>query len=264
VRAIWAPNGKQMGRTFSGPRRWRVGKRRIGEFGRVFHVKHSGAGPDEADLRARVAQIGDQTGVELTSEQIDRAVRVSMWLADLARASGISGYRSPVESLERGIGPAFAYLGFVAAPRTGKVGDLGAGNGALGAGLAILAPGLEVALLDRAKRAFTACELLVGRSRLPNLKAVLMDAGAAGDAAGTYDAIIFRALARGRSALELAAPLVREGGFIGAYHQDGDQDFSDDGGEGPQNGLKRLGSRETLVGGLRLTGFRALASGFPQ
>jgi len=225
----------------------------------VFHVEHEDQRAESTRwLRKSLAA----AGVPASEEALERLWAAAQWLGELAGASGISAYERPDDALERGLGPAIAYFSLPEAPRRGLLGDLGAGNGALGAGIAILEPNLQVRLLDRAQRAYTACELLAARLRLPNLEAVLLDAGEVGRGGHmrAYDAIVFRALAGGAEALNLAERLLAPGGFIGAYHRDGDVAFQ----EPPIQGIEAVSTAETVVPGLVLSGFRALRTGFPQ
>lgn len=211
--------------------------------GEMFHVKQwSGAQNTFAEAAARV-------GLQLSDAQWELIQRAAEWLSSVGRASGLSGYDSPEVALLRGMGPALAYFALEAAPKAGKLADLGAGNGAIGATLAICSQNLRVDLVDRAQRAYTACEILVARLGIPNLRALCVDAATVTE--GEYDALVFRALASGPRALMLAKSLVRAGGFIGAFHRTGDAAF-----ERPPEGLERLGTRGTLVEGLAFTGYR--------
>ncbi|MGC9316600.1 MAG: RsmG family class I SAM-dependent methyltransferase [Armatimonadota bacterium] len=206
----------------------------------MFHVKQS-------VIERQVAG----AGLQVTREQLASLQLAAEWLARLARASGLSGYDSAQEAWERGMTPALAYFNFPEAPRSGALADLGAGSGALGATIAILEGNLQVDLVDRAQKAYTACELLVARLRRSNLRARWQDAGDA--AARRYDAVVFRALGPGERALSLAVRVVRANGFIGAYHRAGDRGFTAD---ADHHGLMVVSTVETPVPGLHLTGYR--------
>lgn len=190
-----------------------------------------------------------RTGVQVGGPREAQLLTAARWLARVGEVSGVSSYETPAEAVRRAMLPAVAYFEFEEAPRQGQMADLGAGNGALGATMAILAPNLHVDLVDRAERAYTACELLVARLDLPNLEAVRRNVG--GDAAGSYDTVVFRAVASGDVALDLAAGMTRAGGFVGAYHRSGDREF-----DGGRHGLRRLRTVPTGVPGLVVTGYR--------
>lgn len=225
--------------------------------GRMFHVKHFGT---EEDLLAETLKPARSRGLDAGQLAEERLLAAANWLASLAGASGISGYDSPGEALKRGLLPAMAYFAFEEAPRSGRAAELGAGAGALGAALAILCGDLEVELVDRSKRALTACELLAARLKLPNLSVVEMDIGLDAMELPVYDAVVFRALAPGGDALGLARGVVRVGGFIAAYHREGDTAFGEMGESGAQTGLMRLRAVASGITGLQVTGFTVLAS----
>ncbi|MEA3402115.1 MAG: RsmG family class I SAM-dependent methyltransferase [Armatimonadota bacterium] len=206
----------------------------------MFHVKQS----------AMEHQIAE-SGLQPTQEQLERLEQAAAWLARVAEASGLSAYESPKEAWQRGMAPALAYFSLSEAPRNGTLVDLGAGSGALGATIAILERNLRVDLVDRAEKAYTACELLVARLELRNLRARRLDAA---EARGEgYNAAVFRAVAAGEQALALATRMVRPTGFIGAYHRRGDRAFTDD---VELQGLTVLRTVGTTVPGLALTGYR--------
>ncbi len=214
----------------------------------MFHVKQSGDWrPALRDLRARASELS----LTLTPEQLQRLEDAAQALAKVAAASGMSGYESPHEVLARAMAPALAYFAFPEAPRSGHLADLGAGIGALGATLAIVAPEMSVHLIDRAQRAFTACELLIGRLQIANLRARLLDAERQAANLPAYDAVVFRALAPGPEALALASQLLVPEGFVAAWHREGDASFRD-----PPGALTPVGSAQTAVEGLVVSGYR--------
>ncbi len=168
-----------------------------------------------------------EAGLTLCDRQLQALEQLSQWAARLAEASAITGYDTPAQALARGMMPALAYLALPGAPRSGTLADLGAGAGMLGATLAIVAPDLQVDLVDRAQRAFTACELLVAELALDNLGARLLEVGREPMAGPCYDAVILRAVAGGAEALLLAGALVVPGGFVAAWHREGNEQFTD-------------------------------------
>lgn len=214
----------------------------------MFHVKQSRDWQRAlSDLRARA----DELSLALTGQQLERLEGAAQSLAKVAVASGMSSYETPQEALSRGMTPALAYFAFGEAPRSGRLADLGAGIGAPGATIAILAPEIAVDLIDRAERAFTACELLVAKLQIGNLEARLLDTERDGEIAPAYDAVVFRALAPGARALALAAQLVVAEGFVAAWHREGDPYFAD-----PPTAFRLLGSVQSGVEGLVVSGYR--------
>ncbi len=192
-----------------------------------------------------------EAGLTLGEEQLQALERLSQWAARLAEASAITGYDSPAEALARGMMPPLAYFALPAAPRSGTLADLGAGAGMLGATLAIVAPDLQVDLIDRAQRAFTACELLVADLALGNLGARLLEVGRQPIAGPRYDVVILRAVASGAQALLLAGDVVMPGGFVAAWHREGDEQFTD-----PPPEFEVGQCVPTNVQGLVATGYR--------
>jgi len=210
----------------------------------------------------RLEGVAARVGLALDQPVLERLWCAALLLAQIARGSGISGYERAEEALMRGLAPALAWGEFEESPKEGEVADLGAGNGALGAGIAIMWPELQVTLLDRSERAYTACELLVARLDLPNLQARRFEAGRGGAQSHQYDGVLFRALAPGGEALALAASLTRSCGFIGAYHRIGDSSYG--AAAAGAAGLEGLGTCSTIVSGLVLSGLRRLGTGCPQ
>ncbi len=187
-------------------------------------------------------------GLQPTAQHRVRLAAGAEWLARASAASGLSQYRDPGEALIHAMGPALTYFSSENTPRTGLLADVGAGNGAIGATIALFAPEMQIHLVDRARRAYTASELLVARLGVGNATAVLADLT---QLDRQYDAVVFRALAPAINALPLAEGLVVSGGLIGAYHRRGDEGF-----ERPSGDLTVLGTMPTLVPALVLTCYR--------
>lgn len=187
-------------------------------------------------------------GLVIAPHQQERLLRAATWLAQLSHSSGISGYETTETALMRGMAPALAYFS-LPTPRTGLLVDIGAGNGALGATIAILAENLTIHLVDRAERAYTACEILAARLALPNLIAFRMNTEEAPP--HTYDAAVLRAFAPAASALPTARRLTRPGGWVVAYHRFDDTAFLT-----PDAALTIMGTAATLVPGLVASAYR--------
>lgn len=192
-------------------------------------------------------QAADAIGLRLTAEQAQRVASAAEWLARLSHGSGISGYETADTALMHGMAPALAYFA-LDTPREGLLVDIGAGSGALGATIAILEENLHVHLVDRAERAYTACEILAARLRLPNLSAYRTDANAVSP--GSYDAAVLRALAPAHEALPTARRLVRPGGRLVAYHRPEDPGFLK-----PEAELIPLDTVSTVLPGLVATAY---------
>ncbi|MCD6361759.1 MAG: class I SAM-dependent methyltransferase [Armatimonadetes bacterium] len=222
-----------------------------------------GVGSLPEELGRQLSNVAGELGVRLTDEALEGLWVAAQLLAEIARASGISGYERPEDALIRGLAPGISYLAFKEAPREGSIVDLGAGNGALGAAIALLCPGARVFLMDRAMRAYTACELLIRRLRLDNAEAVLKEAGRDGGEAASCDSVVFRALAPGPEAMSIAAAMTHPDGFIAAWHKAGDVTFAT--ADQPENRAFRYrGTVSTTVEGLVVSGFIATHTGSPQ
>ena len=190
----------------------------------------------------------DEADLQPTAHETAALEAGAVWLARASTASGLSQYRDPAEALIHAMGPALTYFCSPDHPRNGTLADIGSGNGAIGATIALFAPEMQIHLVDRARRAYTASELLVARLGLRNATPLLADLT---QLDRQYDAVVFRALAPAIDALPLAAGLVGDAGWIGAYHRNGDVGF-----EQGTAGLTVLGTMPTLVPELVLTCYR--------
>jgi 16S rRNA G527 N7-methylase RsmG len=201
----------------------------------------------EAELERFQEQAVD-VGLELSACQLERLRRAARWLSKVAAASGVSQYDTPGEALLRGMSPALAYFATYAPVVRGRLGDLGAGNGALGGTIAVCAPDLHADLVDRAERSYTTSELLVAKLDLANARALHQDIEGLDR---VYDVAVFRALAPAPMALPLARGVVVPGGRICAFHQTDDDEFLR-----PAGDLIVEDSRRTMVAGLVMTCYR--------
>ncbi|MFO8080004.1 MAG: RsmG family class I SAM-dependent methyltransferase [Armatimonadota bacterium] len=196
----------------------------------------------------RFSSFADSVGLSTTSRDLSCLMRGARWLAQASSASGVSQYATAEDALLRAMGPALAYFADPEAITTGRLVDIGCGNGALGATIAFFSPNLFVDLVDRAKRAYTIAEVLVARLGLENAR---VHHAAAQEVRRRWDVAVFRALAPADEALPLAVSLVVPGGHVCAYHRRGDTGF-----ERPTVDLEVVGSYETLVSELSLTRYR--------
>jgi 16S rRNA G527 N7-methylase RsmG len=200
------------------------------------------------NAQERFAAYAHSVGVLATSDDLSQLMRGAEWLAQASSASGLSQYATAEQALLRAMGPALAYFAHLEACETGRLIDIGCGNGALGATIAFFAPNLSVDLVDRAKRAYTIAEVLVARLGLVNAD---VHHASALELRRRWDVAVFRALAPADEALPLAASLIVPGGHVCAYHRRGDTGF-----DRPTVDLEVLGTYETLVPNLSLTYYR--------
>ena len=204
-------------------------------------------GENSLAAMGRFRAFASSLGLNVAQAEAHILLRGAGWLARASAVSGLSQYSAPKEALLRGMAPALTFFA-TDCPQSGRLADLGCGNGAIGATIAFFAPNLDVDLVDRAKRAYTTSELLVGKLNLTNAHAIQ---AAIEDLADDYDVAVFRALAPAGVALPLAASVVRPGGNVCAYHRRGDTEF-----ERPTGDLYVLGTRVTLMDELVLTCYR--------
>ena len=221
----------------------------------MFHVKHLGGAagsPGEQSPMYPALTVFEayaaSAGLTLSEEQRNCLLAGAQWLACASAATALSQYRDVEDVLLRAMGPALAYFACQNTPRSGVVADLGSGNGAIGATIALLAPDLEIHLVDRARRAYTASELLVARMGLKNARPLQADLKGL---TAIYDAAAFRALAPGADALGAVLRLVKQGGVIGAYHRPDDTAYAPSG-----SALRPLSTVATTVDDLVLTCYR--------
>lgn len=191
----------------------------------------------------------ETVGVSPDRSQCERLAAAAHLLAGTARSRGISQYDDPQTALIRAMAPALAFFALDERPHSGRIADLGAGNGALGATIALLDPTLHVTLIDRARRSYTACELLIARMRLKNADCLLLDVDTGLEE--RYDGVVFRALACSARALTLAQSLTVPGGFVGAWHSRDDSGYLS-----PPHELRLLRTVDTVLPELVLTGYR--------
>ncbi len=202
------------------------------------------------EAMAQFVSAAEHVGVSLSTEDISSLRSGARWLAREAMASGLSQYDDPAEALIRGMGPALALFAFreVWEEEIADACDLGAGNGAIGAILALISGTWQILLVDRAKRAYTACEMLIARMGLDNASAVRADIEALDECC---DLAVCRALAEADEALELARSAVRAGGLIGAWHSEANTQYTE-----PRQCVTVIGTVETVVPDLVLTLYR--------
>ncbi len=183
----------------------------------MFHVKHPGR---ESDLQAEdaraliLAVVGDAVGVDLgdADEKLLRLLALARELSGPGTALGLTGYASPRRALQRLVAPALAALRWLAVGQELKVTEVGGGSGALGLGLAIVAPAWRVYIVDRRQRATGFAEVVALRLGVRNVTAITADAGKAPEAIRESDAAVFRAVGTLEQDLDLAQHIVRVGG----------------------------------------------------
>lgn len=144
-----------------------------------------------------------------------RLEALAAWLAERAYPLGLTNFATPEDVLEQALLPARALFSVLPGPLSGRWADLGAGSGALGLTLAILAPLAQFDLLDRRRRVIAFLDLTIRRFRVPNAFAVLADVSTP-PPAPPWDGVCLRAVAPGPEGLCLAAPHARR--WICSWH----------------------------------------------
>ena len=179
-----------------------------------------------ADLRLAVdaaldaaAFGGDQPGADLLRD------RLSRFVATLLRENdrlGLTTIRDPGEAVQRHIvEPLAGWRAIAAAVPPGPIVEVGAGGGAPGLPIAILAGDREVTLIEGRERRAAYLRAVVAELGLGNVR-VVEDRGEMFAAAGNegrerYACAMGRALAKLPMALELLLPLVQIGGVAAVF-----------------------------------------------
>ena len=179
-----------------------------------------------ADLRLAVdaaldaaAFGGDEPGADLLRD------RLSRFVATLLRENdrlGLTTIRDPREAVQRHVvEPLVGWRAIAAAVPPGPIVEVGAGGGAPGLPIAILAGDREVTLIEGRERRAAYLRAVVAELGLDNVR-VVEDRGEMFAAAGNegrerYTCAMGRALAKLPMALELLLPLVQVGGVATVF-----------------------------------------------
>ena len=179
-----------------------------------------------ADLRLAVdaaldaaAFGGDEPGADLLRD------RLSRFVATLLRENdrlGLTTIRDPGEAVQRHVvEPLAGWRAIAAAVPPGPIVEVGAGGGAPGLPIAILAGDREVTLIEGRERRAAYLRAVVAELGLDNVR-VVEDRGEMFAAAGNegrerYTCAMGRALAKLPMALELLLPLVQVGGVATVF-----------------------------------------------
>ena len=190
-------------------------------------------------------------GMTPTPGQAQRLDELAHWLAERAFPLGFTNYPSAESLLEHHVAPVLALFCLLPLPPSGRALDLGAGSGALGLTLSILAPDLKVLLADRRRRSAQFIGLTVARLGIHNAEAMQVDAeGLAKTYPEAFDLVCFRALAPAPDVFGLVKPLPRAGGSVVAWHQSSDDAFLH-----PPPGWERVATLATSLPGLSVSQF---------
>lgn len=128
--------------------------------------------------------------------------------------------REPERALEAHVADSLAGLAAPELAGAGRIADIGAGAGFPGLVLAVALPQAQVDLIESSERKWAVIERLAIAAGLANARAVRARAEewGAGEGREAYDAVTVRALGRLPVVLEYAAPLLRVGGVLVAWH----------------------------------------------
>jgi 16S rRNA G527 N7-methylase RsmG len=182
----------------------------------MFHVKHPAGAKtlltpeDIAEAVTSTAQAMGVQGLLVDSAKAQAIRRLAEEIASAARV-GLTSYHDAREVFTGLVLPAVAAFRWLAAGEPLQVVEIGAGSGALGFTLAVLAPDWRVTLLDRREKAVAFMEIAALRLKLANAFPIAADARqpAAGEG---YDAALFRAVASPDEDLDLAGHWLGSGG----------------------------------------------------
>lgn len=127
--------------------------------------------------------------------------------------------REPAQALDHHIADSLSGLEVPPVLGAARLGDVGAGAGFPGLVLAAALPGVEVDLIESARRKCLVAERLASGAGLVNCRAVAERAEewAGSDGSEAYDVVTARAVASLAVLVEYAAPLLRLGGTLVAW-----------------------------------------------
>jgi 16S rRNA (guanine527-N7)-methyltransferase len=173
---------------------------------------------DDVRTRAALARVAAAHGLdEAQTTALERYVELLLgW-----RKANVTGLTDPVTVIDALIGDSLALLRVPAlrAREDGRWVDLGAGAGIPGIPLAVAVPGAQVTLLDAVAKKCTFLEEAVRVTGLEDRAAVecaRSEHHASGGAPGreAYTVVLARAVSELAVLVELAAPLLAEGGAL--------------------------------------------------
>jgi len=181
-----------------------------------------------------------------SSDLIQRCSDVADWLGPRAARLGLTQYATGAEVARELMAPGFPLVAELSGV-VGGVAEAGAGCGALGLSLGVLCPTIEIALIDRRRRAAGFIDLVIRRFAIANARAVCDDLRGH---AGRYDLVVARAVAPGAEFLGELSLLHRENGRV-ALIEAGEARCA-------PAGLERSAAMPTAIEGLRVDIYEAV------
>ncbi len=166
-------------------------------------------------MASAIAAKAHASGIELPP---DAALRIARHLELLAEGNRSASLTSvpPSQYLTRHVLDSLAGLRFVDAAPAGRIADLGSGNGFPGVVLA-LATGRPVDLVESIERKARFLSRVVEDICLDATVRRTRAESLARDASGEYAVVVARALAELPAVVELASPLLMQGGLLVCY-----------------------------------------------
>lgn len=147
-------------------------------------------------------------GVEMLGGYVDAVV-------EMGHVLGLTSDSSTESVVNRLVLPALRPWRMVRLRPTGRLLDLGAGNGAFAVASAVLHPYARITALDRSERVGAFLSEVARRLDLSNVEVVCAQIEKkAPELSGKFDIVGCRALAAGDDAVRLSAPFVAPGGWL--------------------------------------------------
>ncbi len=151
-------------------------------------------------------------GIIANSPTGNALIELSMGLWASERV-GLTSYHSLQQVIDGLVLPSVAALRWLEPDKSVDIVEIGAGAGALGFTLALLAPNWQVTLVDRREKAIAFMEIVARRLKLANAHPVAMDMRRRPPEAERFDAALFRAVGSPEEDLEIAEDWVAPGGL---------------------------------------------------
>ncbi|MCD6350618.1 MAG: class I SAM-dependent methyltransferase [Armatimonadetes bacterium] len=132
---------------------------------------------------------------QLSFAVLEQMMALAKLLATDAHKLGLTGYSTAPEVVRGLIAPSLIALRWLSPEERLEVLEIGAGSGAVGLTLAIVAPRWRVVLVDRRQRGVSFCDIAALRLGLNNVTARVADARKPQARAVSADAVLLRAVA---------------------------------------------------------------------
>jgi 16S rRNA G527 N7-methylase RsmG len=186
----------------------------------MFHVKHQAGSESPLTPEGIVEAINAMAhelgvpglGIAINSPTGNVLIELSMGLWASERV-GLTSYHSLQEVVGGLVLPSVAAFRWLEPDKPLDIVEIGAGAGALGLTLALVAPSWRVTLVDRREKAVAFMEIIATRLKLANAYPVAGDMRKRGPDAELYDAALFRAVGSPEEDLEIALGWVKPGGL---------------------------------------------------